>query len=116
MRLLFLLLFLMSYQVYAEINTCQPNKTIKTICNAENQIFTDITIAENASISNVTLEGDILNYGLVSNIKIAEQATFSGGRVSGSVDNQGKIEHIIFVGDVLEGGKLAGIIENQRRD
>lgn len=59
MKLFVLFLVLMSYQVYAEINTCRPNQTIKTICDAENQVFADIVIADNASISHAVLEGNI---------------------------------------------------------
>ncbi len=113
MRIFLLFLALMSYQVSAEINTCQPNKTIKTVCNAESQIFADITIANNASISQAILEGNIENQGFVSNIEISENANFSGGRVSGTVINKGKIENIVFVGEKIQGGELAGIIENK---
>ncbi|MDM8564603.1 cadherin-like domain-containing protein [Candidatus Halobeggiatoa sp. HSG11] len=81
--------------------------------NIGGQTFTDDTvIGKNASVSNVIFEGNVENKGLISNSTIASNTTLSGGKLTGNITNEGTIADVDFVGTELNGGILAGIINN----
>jgi hypothetical protein len=91
-----------------------PPPTTGSISNSyeyeADEILTNVVIEEGVSISNIQLEGEITNYGLVSNAVILPNTLFIGGKMSGYITNQGTIADTEFVGAVLEGSILSGTI------
>ncbi|MDM8564975.1 FG-GAP-like repeat-containing protein [Candidatus Halobeggiatoa sp. HSG11] len=84
------------------------------ICNAGEQTITEeITLGNNASISNATFEADVENQGLIGNSTIGEGVTLTGGSLTGTIINKGTIENITFIGSGISGGILSGNITNE---
>jgi hypothetical protein len=86
---------------------------ISNSCGGGGETFTDdIIIGEHASVSDVEFEGNVTNYGWISNSKLTASATLSGGNLTGTITNEGTIADVNFVGIELEGGTLSGTITN----
>jgi hypothetical protein len=90
-----------------------PNGFLNTFSNSHQQIITDVLeVGNRASLSNIILEGALLNHGLVSNLTIKSQGYLSGGTISGYIKNEGTMIDFEFRGASIIGGMLAGEIIN----
>ncbi len=100
----------------------------------QNSTFKSNVILKNGSISDSEFyAAEIENHSIMSNVTfhsgsqvwqydnnaliidavIEENAMIQGGNLAGHIDNQGRLIDITFKGDVLEGGTLQGIIRNE---
>ena len=95
-------------------NLCSNSiNEISRSCGGGGETFTDdIIIGEHASISNAVFEGNVTNYGWISNSEFTASATLNGGNLTGTITNEGTIADVNFVGIELDGGTLSGIITN----
>ena len=82
------------------------------VCTAANETLTDLVVEEDASISNVVLEGDVDNKGLISQATVQPDAQVTGGMMSGTIDNKGLVIDIVFKGLLFKGGRVGGHIQN----
>lgn len=90
--------------------TCSQNTIITVNCTGGNQLFKNITVAMRVSISQIRLQGQIINYGFISNGVLEENSLLTGGKITGEFKNLGKMQDFHFVGHLLEGGTLSGNI------
>jgi hypothetical protein len=90
--------------------TCSQNPIITVSCTAGNQLFKDITVAKEVSISQIRLQGQIINYGFISNGVLEENSLLTGGKITGEFKNLGKMQDFHFVGHLLQSGILSGNI------
>lgn len=67
-------------------------------------------VINNASISSSTFSGEIVNNGLISNSQFTEGANLTGGILGGAIENLGTLRDFEFVGTSLTGGNLGGTI------
>ncbi|MDY6993512.1 MAG: hypothetical protein SVR94_13050, partial [Pseudomonadota bacterium] len=96
----------------AEVPPCPLTGSIDFICNAQGQTATDITLEPTGNVSNVVLQGNISNQGILSNATIQPETTVNGGLLTGYVVNHGTITDFDFRGASLTGGTIGGAIEN----
>ncbi len=82
------------------------------VCTAANETLIDLVVEEDASISNVVLEGNVDNKGLISQATVQPDAIVKGGTLSGTIENKGLIIDVTFKGALLIGGRLGGHIQN----
>ncbi|NJO17283.1 MAG: hypothetical protein HC877_16530 [Thioploca sp.] len=97
----------------AAMNSCPTQGIVNGVCDAQGQILTDLVTDQNTSLAHGTLIGTLNNNGLVSNLTIAPSGLLIGGTVSGSINNQGQMTDFDFVGAEIQGGTLAGTVDNR---
>ncbi|HIE01161.1 MAG TPA: hypothetical protein EYP59_12880 [Thiotrichaceae bacterium] len=104
-----------SRQFYAPV--CSMNSSsINSICIAQKKTFPcNVTIEEEASISQAVFECDGENKGLLSNSTIKAGATVRGGILSGYITNEGILADFYFRGASIIGGTLSGTITNNSK-
>jgi len=104
-----------SRQFYAPV--CSMNSSsINSICIAQKKTFPcNVTIEEEASISQAVFECDGENKGLLSNSTIKAGATVRGGILSGYITNEGILADFDFRGASIIGGTLSGTITNNSK-
>jgi hypothetical protein len=70
----------------------------------------DLGIIADATFEN----GEVHQHpeALIHNATVGQNVTIHGGRLSGTVNSQGTLVDVKFNGDLLEGGNLQGIIQN----
>ena len=91
------------------------SNTFRGTCNGQGETMKDFTMHKNSSLSNVVLEGTIINDGgWLANATIDSQATVIGGIATGYIINEGIMANIEFRGKTLIGGELSGIITNTK--
>jgi acetyltransferase-like isoleucine patch superfamily enzyme len=104
-----------SRQFYAPV--CSMNSSsINSVCIAQKKTFPcNVTIEEEASISQAVFECDAENKGLLSNSTIKAGATVRGGMLSGYIINEGMLADFDFRGRSIIGGTLSGTITNNSK-
>jgi acetyltransferase-like isoleucine patch superfamily enzyme len=102
-------------QFYAPV--CSINRSsINSVCIAQKKTFPcNVTIEEEASISQAVFECDAENKGLLSNSTIKAGATVRGGLLSGYMTNEGLLADFDFRGASIIGGTLSGTITNNSK-
>jgi hypothetical protein len=95
--------------------SCPTTGLIKQDCYAAKTTLNQVTVLRRVGISGANLQGNIQNWGWISNSTVASGATVTGGVLSGYILNQGTISDIEFRGAELRGGTLAGSIINNSR-
>ncbi|MCV6637496.1 LamG-like jellyroll fold domain-containing protein [Candidatus Albibeggiatoa sp. nov. NOAA] len=89
------------------------NSDVSATANLAGQTVTDINIQAGGSVSNATLQGEISNQGLASNIEVAHGAIIVGGRLSGFNTNQGTLQDITITPySEVSGGSFSGTVDN----
>ncbi|MDM8567736.1 Calx-beta domain-containing protein [Candidatus Halobeggiatoa sp. HSG11] len=91
---------------------CPERDIIYTYCTFGGREIDNITITENASVSNGILAGTMENDGWVSNFTLEEKAILAGGILTGYIKNNGKMTNFDFRGASIIGGTLGGNIFN----
>ena len=95
---------------------CYTKLSIKNVCRVHRRTLPcDVTIEENASISQAIFECDAENKGLLSNSTIKAGATVKGGILTGYIINEGLIANFDFRGASIIGGTLSGMITNNSK-
>jgi hypothetical protein len=89
---------------------CPQTNTFAVNCVAYNQVFENITIENEVSVSQIQLRGQITNRGMISNSRLLTGGALEGGTISGEFQNFGTVQNTRFIGSVLQGGTLAGEI------
>jgi len=83
------------------------------ICNLDGETISDnLEIFPNAQLSNAVIEKTLTNQGEISNLTITATGSVSGGTVTGFIKNNGVMADLVFVGESIIGGTLAGNITN----
>jgi len=78
-----------------------------------NQVATNLTIPENASVSGGTLAGTVTNGGLAANVTIAPNSTVTGGKLSGYNTNLGTLNNVtVSQYSEVRYGNYSGITQN----
>ncbi len=95
--------------------SCPTDGIIKRDCYAAKATLNQVTVLGRVSISGANLQGQIQNWGWISNSTVTSGATVTGGILSGYILNQGTISNIEFRGAELRGGTLVGSIINNSR-
>jgi len=97
-------------------NYCTGKGYTNISCNARGAVIGDIDgkieVDSAGYLSNGIVTKPLTNKGWVANLTIEETGSLTGGIVTGSIINKGEMSHFEFRGDVLSGGKLAGVIKN----
>ncbi len=89
------------------------NNNIKGYYTNRGGIVTEnFTVEKGSSVSNLTIEGKVVNHGSMSNVTIGEGAELIGGKLTGYITNNGLISDFEFVGASVTGGTLSGYIYN----
>jgi hypothetical protein len=96
------------------VNPGCPTTTgiIDFFCSNQGQTLQDVTLTSGASITGGSLAGTLTNQGYVSQVTIQPGAILTGGKLTGHIINEGTLADFEFVGVVIEGGTLAGMITN----
>lgn len=94
---------------------CPPTGFINMLCDNRNRVTQNATLGPRAILSGGELSGTIDNQWFVSQVTIQTGTVLMGGILSGYVFNHGTLAEITFVGVVLQGGRLAGMIHNESR-
>lgn len=83
------------------------------ICNLNGEtVSDDLEVLPNAQLSNAVIEKTLTNQGEISNLTITATGSVSGGTVTGVIKNNGLMANLVFVGESIIGGTLAGNITN----
>ncbi len=96
-------------------STCPSSGVIKGSCSNRNQVITEATIEEGASVAGGTITATVNNNGIISQVTIGVNAVVNGGKVTGKIDNNGRLGDFEFVGASLTGGELFGNITNNSK-
>ncbi len=95
--------------------TVQATRFINDQQDAKGERWRDVMVGTTGHVSNVVLEGDTLNQGVLENVTLPLDATVTGGVLTGQILNQGTLNDVEFQGTELTGGVLGGQIKVTRQ-
>lgn len=96
-----------------QLPRCPSGGYINWQCRNEDQVITDAVLGPQANLAGGILAGNIDNQGFIAQIKIQAGTVVTGGTLSGYIVNEGVLADFEFVGAQIQGGILAGQIENR---